>query len=312
MEFEAAAQRLAKDHSKLRGRRGPPLVSAKAKKEAEYRKKQQERLRAEREKKRQQLQHAQQYMTSCDRDLAVTSLGDSSQGSLRLQPTSIHGDGDKIALPPSVLKRLTEFDGNDAERGSSPWTFRIGLLRPGYVFPESRELKEMKHSPEDQEEMENSDDDEEETTAERRAPYLAELSHKYIAYTHGTVVEFTQDEGHVGLPASIASALLDPTRRRLENDETAIPVTRTVDPASSSDDKTEPDVEEEKTPGHLAWGVFDVPKVEVEVTLLTLPKGKACILVPTEEAVQNGFYGLKDIKLVLEQVRRFVVVLEWR
>jgi hypothetical protein len=51
----------------------------------------------------------------------------------------------------------------------------------------------------------------------------------------------------------------------------------------------------------LAWGAFDVPRVPVEVSLVQLPKGQACTLCPTAEAIHNGFYNLKDIKLVLEQ-----------
>merc|ERR1712157_521004 len=43
------------------------------------------------------------------------------------------------------------------------------------------------------------------------------------------------------------------------------------------------------------------PDVHLEITMVQLPKGTGCKLVPTEEAVQNNFYGLKDVKLVLEQ-----------
>jgi hypothetical protein len=57
----------------------------------------------------------------------------------------------------------------------------------------------------------------------------------------------------------------------------------------------------ERTPGHLAWGAFDVPDTDVEVTLIRLPKGRGCTLVPTHAAVRDGFYNLKDVKLVLEQ-----------
>lgn len=40
----------------------------------------------------------------------------------------------------------------------------------------------------------------------------------------------------------------------------------------------------------------------VEVTLLThLPLGKSCTLQPTNEAIRNGFYNLKNVKLALEQ-----------
>jgi len=173
--------------------------------------------------------------------------------------------------------------------------------------------------------MEDSDDEDSldsSNTKDERSPFLDELSYKYLSYTHCTVVEFTQEEGHIGLPQSIAQALL-------KNDEN-IAVTKTVDPASTShsslkdleksinvslDDEME-DVEalkqppsqisidyseEDKTPGHLAWGAFEVPDLKVEIVLVKLPKGKSCTLIPTIEAVQNGFHQLKDIKAVLEQ-----------
>lgn len=57
----------------------------------------------------------------------------------------------------------------------------------------------------------------------------------------------------------------------------------------------------EKTPGHLAWGAFEIPDTQLEIMMVQLPKGTGCTLEPTEEAVKNNFYGLKDVKLVLEQ-----------
>lgn len=130
--------------------------------------------------------------------------------------------------------------------------------------------------------------------------YLEELDHKYLAYTHCTVVEFTQEEGHVGIPRHIAKALLDPKPR----DGAEIGKTTTVDPAASAgtdDDSMQVDDGTEQTPGHLAWGAFEIPDVQLEITMVQLPKGTGCTLVPTEEAIRNNFYGLKDVKLVLEQ-----------
>uniref|UniRef100_A0A7S2MRN3 UBX domain-containing protein n=1 Tax=Helicotheca tamesis TaxID=374047 RepID=A0A7S2MRN3_9STRA len=51
----------------------------------------------------------------------------------------------------------------------------------------------------------------------------------------------------------------------------------------------------------MAYGAFDIPNMDIEIVMVKLPKGKKCTLVPTKEAVKNGFYGLKDVKLVLEQ-----------
>jgi hypothetical protein len=280
MEFEAAARRLARDHSKLKPR--DHAISQKAKREADYRKQQQERLRLERERRQKQEDYMHSYMTSCDRALGVKSFSPNS-----FEPTSIHGDGDKIALPPSVLQHLSEAHIIEA---SSPWTFRVGVLRPDYKFPASP-LLQILQEPNDVAIDDESDDEEREQN--NKAAYVDELSHKYTSYTYATVVEFTQEEGHVGLPASIAEALL----------VDGVAATRTQDPAGDDDNAIAMDTnhDEEKTPGHLAWGAFDIPGVEVEVTLLKLPKGRRCTLVPTMEAIRNGFHNLKDIKLVLEQ-----------
>lgn len=276
MDFEAAAHRLAKEQSKLKPRDN--AVSAKAKREADYRKKQQERLRLERERRQKHEDYMQSYMTSCDRALGVRSLSSSS-----FVATSIHGDGDKIALPPSVLQHLS--DAHIMEE-SSPLTFRVGVLRSEYTFPSSPLLQTL-HVPDDMAIDDESDD--EEGGNNSKAAYVDEISHKYMSYTYATVVEFTQEEGHVGLPASIAAALL----------VDGVPATRTKDPAG--DDKAMETSDEERTPGHLAWGAFDIPDIEIEVTLVKLPKGRRCTLTPTMEAIRNGFYNLKDIKLVLEQ-----------
>lgn len=59
--------------------------------------------------------------------------------------------------------------------------------------------------------------------------------------------------------------------------------------------------DDEKTPGHLAWGAFDVPAREIEITMVQLPKGRTARLRPNTDAIKHGFYSLKDVKLVLEQ-----------
>ena len=225
--------------------------------------------------------------------------------------------------------------GGSAEGGQQPLAFRVGILNGQYQFPSSPAVKGiMEKAPIDKDsgdvidsDTDDSDMDEEDSTdgegrngtkpSQDTAAYLEELAHRYLAYTHATVVEFTMEEGQVGLPEPVSSALLR---------STSIPRKRTVDPASVSssegpavkdnaaDENSNGDIEEEplpmqvddddggeKTPGHLAWGLFDVPDVDVEITLVKLPKGKHCTLVPTPEAVRNGFYNLKNIKLVLEQ-----------
>lgn len=292
MEFEDAAKRLARDQSKLK-KRDNRIVSQKAKREADYRRKQQERLRLERERKQQQKEYMQTYLTSCDRALGVKSLATNGSSSLELLPTSIHGDGEKIALPPSVLQYLTEQSQHDSTSASSPWTFRIGILRKDYMFPSSPLLQTMQPPTDDDDDDAMMDDDsDDEESDDNKAAYIDELSHKYLSYTYATVVEFTQEEGHVGLPRSIAARLLID----------GVAATKTVDPAGSGDnDNVVMEQDEEKTPGHLAYRAFDVPAVPVEVTLVKLPKGRRCTVIPTMEAIHNGFFKLKDVKLVLEQ-----------
>ena len=281
MDFDRAVQRLAKGNSGRGTRRSHLEISAKAKREAELRKKQQERLAEERRLAQARQEAIQKYMTQCQRQLGVRDVV-----SEPLKATSIHGDGDKIALPPSVLERLT-MDGMETTAGN-PWTFRIGILNPDYSFPASPLISSIKFSEDAMEDSDSSDDEDETPTA----AYLDELSHKYLSLVHGSVVEFTQEEGHVGLPESIASALLQ---------NSSVPSHRTVDPAAGDEVMQEDDLDDEQTPGHLAWGAFDIPSLPIEVSLVKLPKGKACTIVPTEAAIENGFYNLPDVKLVLEQ-----------
>lgn len=73
MDFEHAAQRLKRDQSKLQGgRRGKPETSAKAKREAERRKKQQERLAAERQWQKRQQEFIAQYYQECEGEYCRT------------------------------------------------------------------------------------------------------------------------------------------------------------------------------------------------------------------------------------------------
>ena len=327
--FDDAAKRLEKDQQKIRKGRKELVTSQKAKREAEYRRKQQERLRLERERKQKEAKFQQEYLTRCERSLAVKQL------SSNLTPTSIWGEGDKIALPPSLLETLTAdmAQGDGTGGGGNPWIFRVGILNPNYQSPASLMVQTMTPPIDDDDSMDDdSDHDDDDGESSDKEAYVDELSHKYLSYTHCTVVEFTQEEGHIGIPKPIAQALLDPQRRRPEHTSVEIPATRTADPAAASlsnehknsdDTKNSDDNDDtqmlseqqetveisttidddvgEKTPGHLAWGAFEIPDKALEVSLVKLPKGKGCTLVPTKEAIQNGFYGLKDVKLVLEQ-----------
>merc|ERR1712194_571309 len=107
------------------------------------------------------------------------------------------------------------------------------------------------------------DSDSEDDEANEMEAFRDELSQQYLAYTHCTVVEFTQDEGHVGIPQIVAKALLG---RKSDSDDSTesknlpIPVKRTVDPAASAtnaDGTSDVVSPGDQTPGHLAWGGFD-------------------------------------------------------
>jgi hypothetical protein len=321
MDFTSAAQRLARDQSKAKAGRRPVQTSALAKSEADRRR----QLDAERAALKRNLEKqrncAQQYMDNCERRLRWKPLS-------LLRATSIYGDGDKITLPPSFLERFT----SDSEDGfapaeGSPWTFRVGLLNPNYTFPMSPILlarsvpKEGLNNDDNSQSSDDDDDDsshDDDNDRNATVAYLDELSYKYLAYTHAAVLEFTQDEGCVGLSEPIAAALIQSAQQHVQSTLTAaaasaatavavVAIQRTVDPAKEDKDDTDTqqfmsDVDDDqKTPGHMAWGAFDLPADLVEVSLVQLPKGKACTLIPTEQAIHNGFYNLQDIKMVLEQ-----------
>ena len=71
MDFEDAAVRLARDQTRARNRSaassGRKGLGIKAKRQAEYQKKQQEKLRMERQRKKQIEQYQLKYMTSAAR-----------------------------------------------------------------------------------------------------------------------------------------------------------------------------------------------------------------------------------------------------
>jgi Ubiquitin fusion degradation protein UFD1/UBX domain len=335
MDFDQAAKRLARDQSKYaqqqsqkRQLRSRPTGSSpnRVQQELQLQREKQEQLRQQREDRTRQRLRQEQVVHSMERQLRVQSLAHSESvdpspaggnkkkpklsletPSLQFTATSIHGDGDKIALPPSVLELLTAHPKFQNSNDGTPWMFRIGILNPQYEFPASPSLRNIAVPLEgislddDNGDDSGMEDDDREVLSRI---YLEELEHRYLSYTHGTVVEFTQEEGHVGLPARAASALL----QSRAPDVHQIAVKRTFDPASSIKDATTSDhdssrmdEDHENTPGHVAYGAFDVPDMPIEITLLRLPKGTHCTLTPTPEAVRNGFYQLPNVKLVLEQ-----------
>ena len=336
MDFDSAARRLKTDHAKLKARNQKSRTMQKlaSDKAASKNQKLQEFRQAQllAKKKRELVQkrvseYGVRIVNKAERRLGVTKLeGQDGRASLELDAESVHGQGDKITLPSSVLSILAERDllSANQERGQ-PLFFRLGIKRNGYVFPTSKKMKELIHEYEKKldTETENdtkadddymSDDDKDESHEDTwMTAYLEELESEYVSYTYATVIEFSQEEGHIGLPSSVSSALLQ-TRHNESSEGILSKVT--TDPASvTSLSKDEMDVDqdeamnnvndeplESKTPGHAAYGLFPVPSSSIDVTLVThIPLGTKCTLQPTSIAIENGFYGLKNIKLALEQ-----------
>ncbi|KAL9179902.1 hypothetical protein ACHAXT_007872 [Thalassiosira profunda] len=384
MDFDAAAQRLATDQrsaaARSRASRNARSAGAKARREAQAaRAKAEKRLREKKlegERSAKIVDEIVKGVGRVERELGVANVGAKQSTAVAeggdeqqqlfagnhplacgwtFTATSIHGEGDKIALPPSVLETMTS-SANDLDpwgsgRNGRPVAFRIAILNPAYSFPagekmqalvesvrnnimasEKKELTQQDSTMTDDStnaaamDEDGSDDESDDSYVEA---YLAELSHRYLAFTHGTVVEFTQEEGCVGLPEPIARALLQSNSHSLGGRKKDIPVKRTVDPAKSAAKDTsdglgeaekDTDTDEmnadapndipptgaddggEKTPGHPAYGLFDVPDLPIEITPVnSLPPGKNCTFTPTASSIKNGFYTLKDVKAVLEQ-----------
>ena len=300
------------------------------------------------------------FQTSTSAVPAVTPFKQQQQH-LQLVPVSIHGNGDKITLPPSILERLLQIqeqsgyaNGSDSNSSSittqqqqQPWMFRIGIRNPkSFLHPISNELqthvqehfrKDVDDHMDDDEEDDDDDDDDvmeiddnvDDTPRNRHwrkkqflndmTYYMTELQqHQYISYTHGTVIEFTQEEGYIGIPKTIAhSLLLQPSSSTKIHIET----TRTIDPATAinvvqqdlnNDDTATMDnniSEEEKTPGHVAYNAFDIPALPIEIVLLQLPKGTGMTLRPlitennNNDSTTKSFYQLQQdqVKYALEQ-----------
>ena len=301
----------------------------------------------------------QQKMDAINIGLSSSSSSFFAKG-FTLSATSIHGAGDKITLPQSILGILLASDGISSKNGR-PVAFRIGIRNADYIFPSSEKMKTlvegikmrveaeiitssnalsatMHESPTieagddgDYEDEDEAIDEEDHTYLLFIDAYIAELSYRYMSYTHGTVVEFTEEEDHVGLPEPVAKALLHPNIHSLVGGGgqlVNIPVRRTVDAAISHNDDSDDNNDfmdldstsntEEidgariregggennayKTPGHPAYGLFDIPALPIEIIPIhNLPPGKQCTFTPTLSSIQNGFYNLKDVKSVLEQ-----------
>mmetsp|Transcript_27777 Transcript_27777/g.39746 ORF Transcript_27777/g.39746 Transcript_27777/m.39746 type:complete len:587 (-) Transcript_27777:159-1919(-) len=261
MDFDHAIRKLERDHSSLRQTAmSKAAEKERMKREAQKRKMFLEKQLALEAKRTQKLRYVQNGYQECE-----MSLLDSSSKRWCLEPTSIHGDGDKISLPESLLQEIVLTDTNSSNNGNKlsfggndPLTFRIGILNPNYEpnnhFPMSQRMRTLMENYRLDEEADTmAMDDPNNTTPldeteedNKREAYLEELQHKYLAYTHCTVVEFTQEEGKVGLPQAIATALLtgqkitlpDEQEQREDTKAYIVPSTRTVQPPPAVTEKT--------------------------------------------------------------------------
>jgi hypothetical protein len=291
MDFDAAINKLERNHSQLRkvSRNKAASQERLQRQAAQRRKLAEERKQRERLQQR-KLHHAKQYMDHWDN----TNVSASASLQWQLQPTSIHGEGDKIALPASVLEKLVRnstaggggYDDKDETETApfsfgphKPLTFRIGIRNPQHDnkddkdnnFPSSSSMKALmeQHRPPDDDldgnttttsPMDLDTESEKKTTTGsmeiddnefKSDAYLEELQHQFSSYTYCTVVEFTQEEGNIGLPKAVAQKLLmgqmlskqatadDPRiRKDVENGTSTtgssyvIPSKRTVDPTT--------------------------------------------------------------------------------
>jgi hypothetical protein len=144
----------------------------------------------------------------------------------------------------------------------------------------------------------------------------------YLSLTHAGVVEFTAEPGTVGLPRSVAKRLLEegvPGHRKPppppaadpadpEADPKALPewsceLCSTANPPASSTCATcsAPKPPPSTSAGKPAFGRFPTPAAPLLVSLVRLPKGTSCKLVPSVESLTSGFLELPDVKLTLEQ-----------
>jgi len=199
MDFDIALGKLEREQNKLRKK----ALQQKETKErsnrlAKKRQKEYELKKEKQEKEKLKLQKIENYMIQCNASLKRKSIGDKEQVMLKVQ--RIEGDADKIKLPDSILSNI--INENNGEMTSGPLMFRLGIINPNYKFPASNELKNMMERPEE----ENDDDD----MDDNLQPFRAELNQKYVTYTHAGVMEFTMEEGCVGLPPSVAKRLSIP------------------------------------------------------------------------------------------------------
>ena len=353
MEFDQAAKRLEQEHRRLRAQEqekrsfrthlASPTAVAKAQQMEEYRRKQVQIKREKELRENKQRQLLTDYMNSIEHNRLGYNSFSPPSSAIHLKATSIHGQGDKVTLPPSILSLLAQHDLLVNPKGmGQPLFFRLAIEREGYSFPTSLQLRKLASDPlsmadsqhETTDENIMEDEDEHDFIEISVEPYLYELAHKFVSYTFATVIEFTEEEGCIGLPYDISMALLDSnkcdSKRRsellVEGDSqlgskgqdahsTIIEKTTTVDVSESTLDITNnKDLRQEimetdssysfehETPGHPAYGKFPVPLKPIQLSLLTnVPLGTRCSLKPTQAAIEHGFHRLKDIKYVLEQ-----------
>ena len=310
MDFDYAVNKLNREHDSIRRtNRNKQIGKISAKKQQTRIQKLAEERRKKQRAERRLKEKANSVIIGAERELRLLRLSSKADpltmnDSLQLKPVSVWGEGDKITLPTNVLEFLMMKFQNDLSGVDQPMTFRIGVLNPNYDIQNVPVCESIRKYAENAVVVEEEDDDDLEA-AERNAMYREEMNEKYLSYTFATVQEFTQDEGFVGIPSIIAQTLCIPKE---------VPKIRTVDPSTQInspqvDERIELDNNgkdakehntmldadmdnEEKTPGHIAWGAFDVPNLDVEICMVTLPKGEALQFSAVSKCIYIIFFTI--------------------
>jgi len=340
LEFDQAVSKLNRDHANLRKN----AIQRRSTQRQLERNRKSRLLEQRRQRDKLLLQEkrqlwCQRYMEDWEHGLNIVDLygipGSESKEKFStlapLKAVSVWGDGDRITLPVSLLSELTERELLTSGGGKQqPLSFRIGILNAELQSSLSHQPKSILFTPDlvraseaaiptlSKEDDNDSgykntkmDTDENEGDKTDSSLYLHELNHRYRSYTYGTVLEFTAEEGCIGIPATIAKTLLqqridgakldstftrDPAQASLAKQQQKKDSNELIDmatePSSSSNNETE------RIPGHIAYEAFPIPCLPLTIQLATPPRGTACILRPLSP---NTFHRIPNVKISLEQ-----------
>jgi hypothetical protein len=266
---------------------------------------------------------------------AKLSVPGDSLGAVPLSAYPVHGDGDKVTLPVSVLESLQAVV---LEQSNLPLVFRIAVAKAGVADlsgPDCVDLLKAAREetgaskPSGSDDSASSDDgssdddsDDEVGPTNRLNQFIVDhdVARKHVELAHAGVVEFSAPDGFVGLPRSIAKRLLSapipshilpspkstddedaPWRCELCNTDNAIASEGSADDAVCKTCTAPRPSNVVTSTGKPAYGSFPTPSQPLTVSLVRVPKGTGCTIIPTVKSLTTGFLELEDVKLVLEQ-----------